>query len=154
MDSVQAAQAFNGHFMRVYQRFYRRVRPTAYRPGPQALAVLRHLHGAGPLTITEAACHFSRSQASMSELVARLERRGLLCGVADQRDRRRTLVWLTEAGVLALEESLQVLSVRKLEIALDQLSDSEREGVVSALATLLSTDMPDEGWEDEPHGGE
>lgn len=149
MDSREAARAFNEHFMQVYQRFYRRVKPTAYRPRPETLAVLRHLSRAGPLTVTEAARHFARSQASMSELIARMERRGLLAGVTDRRDRRRTLVWLTEAGLAALQASGQVLSVTKLERALEQLSVRQREGIVSALQGLLSTDTQDERWDDE-----
>lgn len=149
MDSDKAAQAFNERFMEVYQRFYRRLKPTSYRPGPEALAVLRHLHQAGPLSVSEAARHFSRSQASMSELVARLEKRGLLSRVADGRDRRRKLVWLTDNGLTAYEESVQVLSVGKLDHALRQMTTIERQALLSAMERLLTTDPLPEGWDDD-----
>jgi DNA-binding MarR family transcriptional regulator len=148
MDNHEAAEAFNERFMEVYQRFYRRVRPTSYRPGPEALAVLRHLHSSGPLTVTEAARHFSRSQASMSELIARMERRDLVGRVADQRDRRNKLVWLTETGMSAYEDSVRVLSVGKLERALGQLTSSERQRTVAVLERLLATEPEHEGWDD------
>lgn len=147
MNSDDAAKVFNSRFTEVYQRFYRRVRPTAYRPGPEALAVLRHLDQAGPLTVTEAARHFSRSQASTSELITRMEKRGLVERVADQRDRRRQLVWLTPQGVAAHEAATRVLSLDKLGRAFDQLSESEKAETVAALERLLSTRSDTRGWD-------
>jgi DNA-binding MarR family transcriptional regulator len=149
MDTREAAHAFNERFMRVYQRYYRRVRPGSYRPGRESLAVLRHLHRAGPLTVGEAAGHFSRSQAATSEIVTRLESHGLIARVTDGRDRRRTLVWLTERGIEMLEESHRVLSLSKLVHAFEQLPPAEREGVVEALGQLLATDTDHGGWDDE-----
>ena len=149
MDTAQAAELFNEHFMETYQRFHRRVRPTAYQPGPEALAVLRHLYRAGPLTVSEAARHFSRSQASTSELISRVERRGLVARVADERDRRRTLIWLTDEGLAALRESARVLSVRKLERAFQQMTPTARESLVAAMGELLATDLQPGGWDEE-----
>ena len=62
--------------------------------------MLSHLALAGPLTVTEAAQHMNRAQPVMSEIVIGLERKRkrLVARVADARDRRRILVWLTEAG--------------------------------------------------------
>lgn len=149
MDNAQAAKVFNERFMETYQRFYRRVRPTAYQPGPEALAVLRHLYRTGPLTVSEASRHFSRSQAATSELISRIERRGLVSRMSDERDRRRALVWLTDAGIAALEESVRVLSVKKLEYAFEQMAPHTREALISAMDELLSTNLQPEGWDDE-----
>ena len=149
MDSADTAKAFNDLFMKAYQRFYRRVRPTAYRPRPEALAVLRHLNQTGPLTVTEAARHFSRSQASMSEIVTRLESRDLVQRVPDRRDRRRQLVWLTTAGLKAHDDSIRVLSLGKLEQAFEQLDQGARREAVTALQKLLATEPTTEGWDDE-----
>lgn len=149
MDTAQAAERFNERFMETYQRFYRRVRPTAYRPGPEALAVLRHLYRAGPLTVSEAARHFSRSQASTSELISRIESRGLVSRVADERDHRRKLIWLTDEGIEALEQSVRVLSVPKLEHAFQQMTPAARTALVAAMEQLLSTDRQPGGWDDE-----
>lgn len=147
MESRKAADEFRDAYQSVYNRFYRRVKPEAYQPGREALAVLRHLSQTGPLTVTEAANHFSRSQASTSEIFARLERRGLLEGVVDEKDRRRTLVWLTETGIAALEESSQVLSSTQLERAFEQLTPEQRHRAVSALETLLNTETHNQGWD-------
>jgi len=149
MDSDETAQAFNKGFMQVYQRFYRRVKPTAFRPGPETLAVLRHLHGSGPLTVTEAAHHFSRSQAAMSEIVDRIEKRGLVQRIADQRDRRRKLVWLTPAGEKAHGEATRVLSLKKLEHAFAQLTPAQRIETAAVFRRLLATEPATEGWDDE-----
>jgi DNA-binding MarR family transcriptional regulator len=147
MDSRDAAQAFNERFMRIYDRYYRRVRPSAYRPAPETLALLQHLSRTGPLTVTEAARHFSRSQAAMSEILTRAEARGLVARATDQRDRRRTLVWLSDAGLRALEASQQVLSVARLEAAFEQLPAAQRQDVLDALGRLLDTEPPKEGWD-------
>jgi len=149
MDSREAAEAFVGEFMRIYDRFHKRVKPSAYRPSPETLALLQHLARTGPLTVTEAAHHFSRSQAAMSELFARAESRGLLARVPDQRDKRRTLVWLSDDGRRVLLESCQVLSVRLLAAAFEQLPATERQCLVSGLTTLLTTKPAEEGWDDE-----
>ena len=137
------------YYKRIYDRFYRRVKPESYRPGRESLAVLRHLSRTGPLTVTEAAQHFSRSQASTSEVFARLEKRGLLARVVDSQDRRRTLVWLTKTGLNVLDDSSQVLSRAKLERAFQQLSDTERHSVVQCLEALLQTETHNQGWDDE-----
>lgn len=147
MESRQAAQAFNATFMRVYDRFHRRVKPSAYRPSPETLAVLRHLSRTGPLTVTEAAKHFTRSQAAMSEIIARLETRKLLERAPDERDRRRTLVWLTDEGQRVLRESSEVLSVRLLTMAMDQLDDQAKDRITKSLEELLNTAPTEEGWD-------
>ena len=48
--------------------------------------------------VSEAAAHLSRAQSVVSEIVDGLEDKGLLARMRDSRDRRRTLVWLTDAG--------------------------------------------------------
>ena len=149
MESRKAAHEFGESYKRIYDRFYRRVKAAEFQPSREALAVLRHLTRTGPLTVTEAARHFSRSQASTSELFARMERRGLLAGVVDDADRRRTLVWLTDEGTAALEGATQVLSLTKLEHALDQLDDSGRTAVVAALESLLETKPQANGWDND-----
>src|SRR6266545_526020 len=81
----------------IYLPLHTRTEPRArrYRPTPESLGVLTHLAASGPLTVTEAARHMRRAQSVMSDIVTRLERRGLLERMRDERDRRRVLVWLT-----------------------------------------------------------
>lgn len=98
--------------------------------------VLQHLAAAGPLTVTEAARHLDRSQAAVSELVARLVRRGLLARMADERDRRRHLVWLTDEGQQFLRTTFQVLSPELLATALARMDDADRERLLGGLSAL------------------
>ncbi|MCA8941321.1 MAG: MarR family transcriptional regulator [Planctomycetes bacterium] len=149
MDGRQAAESFHQSFASVFGRFRRRVRPSGYVPSPESLAVLEHLFRTGPLTTTEAARHFSRSQAAMSEIVQRLEARGLVARVADTRDRRRTLIWLSDSGRRVLGDARNVLSIRLLEHAFDQLPESVRRELNESLARLLETMPAEEGWDDD-----
>jgi DNA-binding MarR family transcriptional regulator len=87
--------------------------------------------------VTEAARHFDRSQAAMSELIARLEARGLLTRITDDRDRRRHLVWLTDHGHEALRRLTQVLSLDHLESALERMSGHDRQALIDLMTELL-----------------
>ena len=58
-----------------------------------------HLTQAGPLTVGELADHLDRARSVVSELVSQLEANGLAAREDDPADRRRTLVWLSEAGL-------------------------------------------------------
>ena len=96
-SEAERAGEFEQLFRAVYLTFHRRDGPRSQLPGASA-AVLEHLALAGPLTIGEAAAHLRRAQSVVSEIVAHLERQGLLEREADPADRRRTLIWLTAAG--------------------------------------------------------
>ena len=148
MDPRESATAFAEIYGALYRRFYRRVRPTAYRPSLEALAVLEHLDRTGPITVMEAAAHFERSQSSTSELFRRLEDRGLLAAVVDERDRRRRLFWLTDEGLAALDDTRQVLSINALEEAMSKLSAEERASLVSILERLSKQPIDYEGWDE------
>ena len=151
MNASEAAGRFAVLFHHIYVRFHQRARPTDPRVSPESLAVLRHLSASGPLTVAEACRHFERSQAATSELFARLERRGLVERFCDERDRRRTLIWLTEDGRDVLERSTSVLSSYLLEDAFAKLPTRDRERLVIGMETLLATDRAKSPYpEDEP----
>ena len=120
-----AAQAFVESFAAVFLRFHRRG-PKRSLWTPQSWAVLHHLEMAGPLTVTEAARHMGRAQSVMSEIIDGLERKGLLARMRDARDRRRTLVWLTDEGRAAMATERQVLDVERLERAFTKLDERSR----------------------------
>src|SRR5579864_7156301 len=92
-----AAEEFCDLFPAVYLHFCKRPRRDR-RLTPQMAAVLSHLSLSGPLTVGEMAVHFDRAQSVVSEIVDGLVTKGLLARVRDQRDRRRTLVWLSDAA--------------------------------------------------------
>lgn len=63
----------------------------------QSLA-LQHVASFGPLTVAALQARLSRAQATTSQLVSQLERRGLVERRDDPDDRRRTLVALSRRG--------------------------------------------------------
>lgn len=127
---------------RLYGEMWRRFQPPRQAIGgsgvtPRMLGVLRHLQQAGPLTVGEQALHLRISRATASELIDRLEAKGLVERMRDERDHRRVFVWLTEVGrvrVAALSES--VLDEPFLA-AVRSLSPEVRAQIVSGLSALL-----------------
>lgn len=117
------------------------------RPSPEALAVMAHLSLSGPLTVGEAARHFDRAQSAVSELIDRIEAHGWVARSPDGRDRRRTLVWLTDAGLAVLQRSREVLSRERLDAAVARLAPAERDALVAGLRALVAAahDLPTEG---------
>jgi DNA-binding MarR family transcriptional regulator len=137
MDVESAAAEFAELFGKAYRRFYRRIPVGQHRLTGASTAVLWHLIDAGPLTVAEAAVHLGRSQSAMSEMIDRLEGRGLVARVTDQRDRRRTLVWLTDVGQAALDDAQKVLSERRLSEAFAAFDGPEREELIEALRRFI-----------------
>jgi len=148
-DPHEDAEQFLGLYSAVHERFYRRVRPTSYRPSLESLAILRHLAAVGPLTIGEAADHFGRSQAATSEIVSRLEQRELIERVPDHRDRRRTLVWLSPTGREVVRKASNALSERTVGEAFTQMPDTQRAQLLDGMRSLMDTTPSEQGWEDD-----
>lgn len=140
-DASKDALEFAELFPTLYLRFHRRgrVQPEV---GPQAWAVLQHLAWSGPLTVTEAAKHMQRAQSVMSEIFEALEDKALVMRMPDARDRRRALVWLTDAGQDLLERERQVLSLELLEPALQRLSTEKRRGLLEGMRALSEVEAP------------
>ena len=101
-------------------------------------AVLTHLAGSGPITIGEAARHLDRAQSVVSEIVTQLESHGLLEREPDPDDRRRTLVWLTDAGRTRLRDDADVLDRSLVERAMERLDDNTRRGLIEGLTALIA----------------
>ncbi len=95
-----AARLIAGLFPEVYRRYHwaNRVRDGDLPVTRRALEVLQHLAASGPLTVGEQAQHLGLRRNSVSELLQRLEVKGLVGRIRDERDERRVLVWLTPAG--------------------------------------------------------
>ena len=133
---MQASQAFAELFGAVFLQFHRRGSKRSTWT-PQGWAVLQHREMAGPLTVTEAARHMDRAQSVMSEIVDGLERKGLLARMRDARDRRRTLVWLTDDGRRRMAAERQVLCAERLELAFRRVSDDARHALLQGLEALV-----------------
>jgi DNA-binding MarR family transcriptional regulator len=139
----EAGQAgeFEELFRAVYLTFHRRDGPRSQLQAASA-AVLEHLALAGPLTVGEAAAHLRRAQSVVSEIVAHLERQGLLEREADPADRRRTLIWLTAAGHTALRRHREVLSEDLLAAALSRMDPAQAAALFGGLRALVQSGAP------------
>jgi len=131
------ADEFCALFPAVYLRFCRRGRDEAARLTPQMDAVLHHLSMSGPLTVGEMARHFGRAQSVVSEIVAGMVGRGLLETMKDARDRRRTLVWLTDQAHDVMSRRSQVLDPQLVAAAMKKLRADERSRLVDGMRALV-----------------
>jgi DNA-binding MarR family transcriptional regulator len=135
-DAVTAAVG------QLYPAVYRRFKAPAQAVGssgltPRMLMVLQHLSGAGPLTVGEQAQHLGLSAATTSELVARLEERGLVTRMRDDRDRRRVFIWLTDSGQSCALAHPRVLADGALNRAVRAMHPTDRVALVRGLRALL-----------------
>jgi len=136
----EAAQ-FAELFPAIYLRFHARKRRDAARLTAQMFAVLQHLALSGPLTVGEMSQHFDRAQSVVSEIVDGLVRKGLLERMRDARDRRRCLVWLTEAAHTRLRRDQQVLDVELLARAMDAMPARDRGALIRGMRGLVAASI-------------
>jgi DNA-binding MarR family transcriptional regulator len=104
---------------------------------------LQHIASAGPLTVTALQARLSRAQASTSQIVTQLERRGLAERRADPADGRRTVVALSARG---RRQVARLDRVRRLgfEAVVAALPPAVQRQLIDALqATLAALDARD-----------
>ncbi len=145
-DAREAAVLVARLFPEVYRRYHYARRPVGGASLPvtrRGLEVLVHLSAAGPLSIGEQATHLGLRRNSTSELVARLEEKGLVARIRDERDERRVLVWLTPAGRDVVARVGQVLAPDLLERVMTSLEPADRAMVVRAFELLARADPHD-----------
>jgi len=135
-DERDQAEQFAELFRSVYLTFHRRDGPRGRLPGASR-AVLEHLAMAGPLTIGEASAHLSRAQSVVSDIVSHLADQGLLEREADPADRRRTLIWLTQAGHDTLRQDREVLGLDLLTRGFATLAPGQADVLMSGLRALV-----------------
>src|SRR5258707_12367253 len=100
-----------------------------------AVGVLGSLDGSGPQRITTMAAAEGVSQPSMTQLVQRLEQRGLVTRTSDPSDGRGALVSLTSEGRAVLAARRQRNARRIADLRAD-LPISEPRALASARATV------------------
>jgi DNA-binding MarR family transcriptional regulator len=101
-----------------------------------AVATLASLDRRGAQRITTLALAEGVSQPSMTQLVQRLEQRGLVRRESDPADGRVALVQLTDSGQAALAARRQRNAERIAEL-LGDLPESDVQALTGALATVL-----------------
>jgi DNA-binding MarR family transcriptional regulator len=136
----QAARRVARLFPEVYRRYHwaQRVEGADLPVTRRAMEVLAHLAAAGPLTVGEQAVHLGLRRNSASELLARLEAKGLVARIRDERDQRRVLVWLTEPGRQVVSRLGQVLAPDLLAEVMGTLDPKERMTVVRGFELLAA----------------
>jgi len=141
LTASQAARRVARLFPEVYRRYHwaNRVRGGDLPVTRRALEVLQHLAASGPLTVGEQAEHLGLRRNSMSALLARLEDKGLVARVRDERDERRVLVWLTQPGRDVVSRVGQVLSPDLLVSVMENLDAEERAAVVRGFELIATT---------------
>ncbi|MEU4232433.1 MarR family transcriptional regulator [Nonomuraea sp. NPDC026600] len=138
MDEAEAAREVARLYPAVYRRFKASKRPIAAGLTARMHAVLGHLMAAGPLTLGELTEHLQLSKAATTELVDRVEERGLVARIRDERDRRRVFVGVTDEGrAAAATASPRVLADDLLARAVHDMTPEEREGLITGLRALL-----------------
>lgn len=96
--------------------------------------LLNRVSREGPSRLTSLACKEGVSQPSMTQLIQRLERQGLVSRLADPDDGRVALVAITAAGQALLDDRMRMRRER-LSVLLDTLSAED------AFALWLSTQV-------------
>ena len=134
----------------LYPAVYRRFQSSRQRiPGtdvtPRMLGLLRLLAVAGPLSVGEQARHLGLSRATATELVDRLESKGLVARIRDGQDRRRVFVSLTDAGRARAAAHPEVLACDDLLRAVELMSPADRRALITGLRALLEAATPIEG---------
>jgi DNA-binding MarR family transcriptional regulator len=137
-DAVEAA----GEIARLYAAMWRRFhspkqRIVGFDVTPRMLGILRHLADAGPLTVGEQALHLGIGRATATELIDRLEAKGLVERMRDQRDQRRVFVWLTEGGRQRVVDLAGSLLDDPFVTAVAALPAETRRQIIDGLGALL-----------------
>jgi DNA-binding MarR family transcriptional regulator len=103
--------------------------------GPQALLLKALQHG--KLSAGELASRVSLSQGTVTDILNRLEKRGLIMRLRDTSDRRRVLVEATQQGLAVLEESPPLLQERFIQ-RFDELEEWEQTQLLASLQRIAS----------------
>ena len=103
--------------------------------GPQAL-ILKALQG-GSLSGTELASRVSLSQGTVTDILNRLEQRGLIRRLRDTRDRRRVRVEPTDAGQVLLKQSPPLLQESFLQ-RFNNLQEWEQTQLLASLQRIAA----------------
>jgi DNA-binding MarR family transcriptional regulator len=98
----------------------------------------------GPLTIGEMGKHFNRAQSVVSEMVEHLERDGLVERMRDPKDKRRSLVWLSDKGLALLDREREVLSSDLVARAMAVMNPGDRRALLRGMQALIAANREEE----------
>jgi len=118
--------------------WWRLLREVSTDLGRTSSSVLKQLREAGPQRVTVLAANEAVAQPTMSALVQRLERRGLVTRGQDPADARACLIRITASGLDVLQ-ARQRDRVAWYAEQLAHLGAAEQRTVMEALRLMLST---------------
>ncbi len=104
--------------------------------GPQ-LVVLKELIDRAPMPVSELAAAVSLSQATVTGILDRLERKAMVCRVRDSADKRRVLVTPTAAAEEVLAGAPPLLQ-EHFTVAFARLPDWEQSQILSSLQRIVA----------------
>jgi DNA-binding MarR family transcriptional regulator len=120
------------NLVRLAHSLLRAAKPELSRTSTSVLALLRD---DGPQRITELAAREAVAQPSMTSLVSRLERDGLVERREDPADRRAVLVAITGEGERVLTDRRRARA-ETLAARLERLDPDERNALAAAVPAL------------------
>lgn len=98
---------------------------------PQLIA-LKKINKYGQLTTGQLSKHINLSQATVSSLLDRLEKKGFIFRKRDLNDKRKVYVSITESGIDTINKSPTILQEKFLK-EFNQLEDWEQSLILSSL---------------------
>ncbi|MEJ2621726.1 MAG: MarR family transcriptional regulator [Candidatus Thiodiazotropha sp.] len=102
--------------------------------GPQAL-LLTEIVRSGQITGSELAKRVSLSQATVTDVVKRLESRELLERSRDEEDKRKVILMASKQGEVLVKQSVPLLQER-FQQRLEELKDWEQNQLLSSLQRI------------------
>ncbi|MCI2105338.1 MAG: MarR family transcriptional regulator [Intestinimonas sp.] len=124
----------------VFQAFAGRLSPFGITPGQYG--VLNCLWTRGPLTPKEIAQDLRLENSTVSGVLDRMQKRGLLDRIVDPNDRRSVQVVVTEAGMAMKDEVLRTVDELNVQI-LGGFSQIQRDNLLVCLRTIGKVEMRD-----------
>lgn len=106
--------------------------------GLSEIAALEHLQGAGGLTPGQLGARLSMTSGAVTALVDRLERGGYVQRSPHPRDRRSSIIRMTDTGAQEATRHLHPLAAEILQIAAAR-SNQDRETIAAFLRDITAT---------------
>ena len=120
--------------------------------GPQVTA-LKLLQSVGDLSLSALSAKMQARNSTITGIVARMRKQGLVERVRDERDRRVVKIRLTEAGQ-TLAEDIPVEPMRMFARVLGALSDEDRRALLRIVGSMSDhvRELVQQGSADHPAG--
>jgi DNA-binding MarR family transcriptional regulator len=114
-------------------------------PQTHAMYLLTRPNALEGLSLKALSARMGLAHSTVSGIVARLERRGLVCRLPSAEDRRLTRIVVAEPVREYVSESLPQKRLGQLMAALERAGEDERAAIVAGLAALRRLLGPEDG---------